>query len=338
MAYSLEQIFHTEPKVIGMIEIYSNPMDRATVKDIEKVIKNIAKNLKVNLDNIPSGETLRVYIYPTKRVFYSIFGNEVEQNMRRARSRSQENMLFVVGEGEIHMVSPRALGSSYTNIITILVKNILEEYEQESKVKKAEEQVKSELEPEEEVIDDEEEEIEEPEEELEEEELEDLELDEENEEQIEEIENIDEEIEKIREEKQNDIPEWLDLGWIMYKRGILKSAKNREDYAEFISKKGVTSQNKIAQSQSVMADYNYASESASAIVEYIVESYGVRKILNLFENPNVEQTLGISKAKFSRECKECIKKKYVNSKLIQAVKEKENIEKELDVKERSSEQ
>ena len=66
MAYSLEQIFHTEPKVIGMVEIYSNPMDRRTVQDIEKVIKSIAKNLKVNLDNIPSGETLRVFIYPTK--------------------------------------------------------------------------------------------------------------------------------------------------------------------------------------------------------------------------------------------------------------------------------
>ena len=36
MAYSLEQIFHTEPKIIGMIEIYSNPMDRSTVRDIEK--------------------------------------------------------------------------------------------------------------------------------------------------------------------------------------------------------------------------------------------------------------------------------------------------------------
>lgn len=334
MAYSLEQIFHTEPKVIGMIEIYSNPMDRATVKDIEKVVKSIAKNLKVNLDNIPSGETLRVYIYPTKRVFYSIFGNEVEQNIRRTRSRSQESMLFVVGEGEIHMVSPRAVGSSYTNVISILVKNILEEYEQEEKIRKAQEKVKDELEPEEEVIEENEEELDEDE--LDEEDIDDLELDEENEEEISEIEAIDEEIEKIRAEKANDIPEWLDLGWIMYKRGILKSAKNKADYAEFISKKGVTSQNKIAQSTSVMADYNYASESASAIVEYIVESYGVRKILELFENPNVEQTLGISKAKFSRECKEKIKKRYVDFKITQIVNVKEKSENELDIKEKGT--
>lgn len=333
MAYSLEQIFHTDPKVIGMIEIYSNPMDRKTVNDIEKVIKSIAKNLKVNLDNIPSGETLRVYIYPTKRVFYSIFGYEVEKNMRKARSRSQESMLFVVGEGEIHMVSPRVTGSSYTNVITLLVKNILEEYEQESKVKKAQEQVKAELEPEEKIIVEDEEEIEDPEEELEEELEEDLELDDEK---LAEVEVIDQEIEKIREEKGKDIPEWLDLGWIMYKRGILKNAKNKADYADFISKKGVTSQGKISQSQSVIADYNYASESASAIVEYIVENYGARKILELFENPNVEQTLGISKAKFSRECKESIKKKYVNSKLIQMFKEKENAEKEVDVKEKET--
>ena len=82
----------------------------------------------------------------------------------------------------------------------------------------------------------------------------------------------------------------------MYKRGILKKSKNKSDYAEFISKKGVTSQGKISQKSSVMADYNYASESASAIIEYIVESYGIRKIVEIFENPNVEQTLGISKA------------------------------------------
>ena len=327
MAYNLEQIFHTEPKVIGMIEVYSNPMDRKVVQDIEKVIKSIAKNLKVNLDNIPSGENLRVYIYPTKRVFYSIFGSEIEENIRRTRSRTQENMLFVVGEGEIHMVSPRAMGSSYNNIISILVKNILEEYELESKVKKAEAQVKSELEPEEDVVEEDEEEIEEDEE---------LEYEDESDEELEEIAEIDAEIEKIREENKIDIPEWLDLGWIMYKRGILKSAKNKEDYAEFISKKGVTSENKIAQSSSVLSDYNYASESASAIVEYIVESYGVRKILELFENPNVEQTLGISKARFSRECKESIKKKYVNSKLIQAVKAKENRGELTDIKERSA--
>lgn len=325
MAYNLEQIFHTAPKVIGMIEIYSNPMDRKAVQDIEKVIKSIAKNLKVNLDNIPSGENLRVYIYPTKRVFYSIFGNEIEENIRRTRSRTQENMLFVVGEGEIHMVSPRAMGSSYNNIISILVKNILEEYELESKVKKAEAQVKSELEPEE-VIEEDEEEIED----------EELEYEDESNEELEEIVEIDAEIEKIRKDNKIDIPEWLDLGWIMYKRGILKNGKNKEDYAEFVAKKGVTSENKIAQSSSVIADYNYASESASAIVEYIVESYGVRKILELFENPNVEQTLGISKERFSRECKESIKKKYVNSKLIQAVKAKENRGELTDIKERSA--
>ena len=79
-----------------------------------------------------------------------------------------------------------------------------------------------------------EEDLETLEEELEEEELEEeLEDEELVDEEIEEIEAIDEEIEKIREEKQNDIPEWLDLGWIMYKRGILKSAKSKEDYAEF---------------------------------------------------------------------------------------------------------
>ena len=333
MAVSLEQIFHTEPKRIGMIEIYSNPMDRAVVKDIETVVKSISKSLKINLDNIPSGEVLRVYIYPTKRVFYSIFGSEIEKNTRKLRRRGQEDLLFVVGEGEIHMVSPRGMASQYTNIISILVKNILSEYQQEDKAKKAQDKVREELEPEE-VVEEEleddldEEEIEEDEPE---EDIDDLELDEE---EIQEIEEIDEEIERLREKNASNIPEWLELGWIMYKRGILKGTKNKTDYAEFISKKGVTSQNKIAQSKSVVSDYNYASESAAAIVEYIVQSYGVRKILELFENPNVEKTLGISKAKFSRECKESIKKRYVNSKLIQTLKENEKSKGEIELKEK----
>ena len=336
MPVSLDQIFHTEPKKIGMIEIYSNKLDRAVVKDIETVIKSISKSLKINLDKIPTGEALRVYIYPTKRVFYSIFGNEVEKNTRKLRRRGQEDLLFVVGEGEIHMVSPRGMGSSYTNMISILVKNILNEYEQEEKVKKAQAKVKEELEPEEIEEEELEEDIEEiDEEELDEKQEEELEVEEEeNEKQVPEVEEIDEQIEKIREENNKDIPEWLDLGWIMYKRGILKSAKNRKDYAEFISKKGVTSQGKISQSQSVVSDYNYSSESAAAIVEYIAENYGVRKILELFENPNVEQTLGISKAKFSRECKERIKKRYLKYKLDEIEIENNKQKEDSEVKEK----
>lgn len=324
MAYSLEQIFHTEPKVIGMIEIYSNPMDRKTVQDIEKVIKEISKSLRVNLDNIPSGEVLRVYIYPTKRVFYSIFGSDIEKNARRKFNRTEEDMLFVVGEGEIHMVSPRAAGSSYTNMIKILVKDILSEYELDEKIKKAQEKVSENLDPKEEP---EEEEIDE--EELEEEELDEEELEEPvDEDTLNEIEEVDSQIEKIKEDNENSIPEWLDLGWIMYKRQILGTAKNKEDFANFIKEKGVVSQKKISGKQSVMGDYNYSNESAAAIIEYIVENYGVRKIVDLFENPDVEKVLGISKAKFSRECKASIKKRYVSSKLKELdVQEKQSVEK-----------
>ncbi len=311
MAPKLEQIFHTDPKIIGMIEIYSNPMDRRVVQDIEKVIKNIAKNLHINLDNIPSGEPLRVYIYPTKRIFYSIFGMQIEKNMRRtSRNRGQEDMLFVVGEGEIHMVSPREMASSYTNIIKILVKDILGEYGLDEKVKKAQEKVTDELEPKEEQEEIEEEELEDDELELDDEVKEEDELD-----KLDDIEEIDLEIKKIKEEDSKTIPEWLDLGWIMYKRGILKGVKNQKDFGEFISENGVTSQGGISSKQSIMADYNYSSESAAAIIEYIVQSYGVRKILELFENPDIEKVLGVSKAKFSRECKAQIKRKYVSSKM-----------------------
>ena len=317
MAYSLEQIFHTEPKVIGMIEIYSNPMDKNTVKDIEKVVREIAKSMHINLDNIPSGEILKVFIYPTKRVFYHFFGSEVENNIRKKRSRTQEDMLFVVGEGEIHMVSPRATGSSYVNMIKILVKDILSEYELDEKIKKAQEKVNEELEPEEV--------LEEDEEEIDEEELEDESLDEMD---LEEIEEVDLEIEKIKESDKKSIPEWLDLGWIMYKRQILGTYKNKEDFGNFIKQRGVTSQGQISGKQSVLGDYNYANESSAAIIEYIVENYGVRKIVELFEEPDVERVLGISKAKFKRESKDSIKKRYVTSKMKELnIEEKEDVEK-----------
>lgn len=326
MAPRLEQIFHTEPKRIGMIEIYSNPMDRNTVKDIEKVVKSIAKSFHINLDNIPSGEVLRIYIYPTSRVFFSIFGAELERKGRRRLNKGKEEMYFVVGEGEIHMVSPRGVANAYTDMIKILVKDILEEYGLEEKYKKAEGKVKEELELEEieEEIEEEQEEFEE-EEELEDIEEGDLELENQDEPVLDDIEEIDEKIEKIKKEK--DIPEWLDLGWIMYKRGILKSDKNSEDYAEYIKEKGVTSQGKISSNQSVMSDYNYSSESAAAIVEYIAENYGVGKILELFENPDIESVLGISKGKFSRDCKENIKKRYVSSKLSEFKEKKDKEEK-----------
>lgn len=304
MAYSLEQIFHTEPKKIGMIEIYSNPMDRSTVRDIEKVVKEIAKSMHINLDNIPSGENLRVFIYPTKRVFYQFFGGEIESNMRRKRSRSQEDMLFIVGEGEIHMVSPKASGMSYTDMIKVLVKDILEEYGLEEKVKKAQDKVKEELESEE-IIEEEE-----LEEELEEEKLEEPEELTEDE-----FDDIEEEIDYQIEQSQKPMPEWLDLGWIMYKRQILATTKNKEDFANFIKEKGVKSQNKISTRQSVMGDYNYASESSAAIVEYIVESYGIRKVFDLIGEPDIKKAIGISEAKFKREYTAWVKKRYVSSKL-----------------------
>lgn len=308
MAYSFEQIFHTEPKVIGMIEIYSNPVDKTTVRDIEKVVKEIAKSMKINLDNIPSGETLRVFVYPTKHVFYQFFGNE----MRRKRSRTAEDMLFIVGEGEIHMVSPKATGMSYTDMIKILVKDILEEYGMEDKVKKAQAKVKEELEPEE-IVEEEEEIVEEePEDEIEEEKIEEPE-----EITEEEFDDLEKEIDYQIEQSEKPMPEWLDLGWIMYKRQILATTKNKEDFANFIKTKGVKSQNKIQLKQSVLGEYNYASESAAAIVEYIVESYGIRKIFDLIGEPDIKKVIGISEGKFKREYTAWVKKRYVSLKMKQ---------------------
>jgi len=222
------------------------------------------------------------------------------------------------------MVSPKASGMSYTDMIKILVKDILEEYGMEDKVKKAQDKVKEKLEPEEIA--------EEDEEEIDEEELEEEKLEEPEELTEEEFDDLEEEIDYQIEQSEKPMPEWLDLGWIMYKRQILASNKNKEDFANFIKTKGVKGQNKIQLKQSVMGEYNYASESAAAIVEYIVESYGVRKIFDLIGEPDIKKAIGISEGKFKREYTAWVKKRYVSSKMQEI--SKDNI-KEEKVKEKS---
>jgi hypothetical protein len=217
------------------------------------------------------------------------------------------------------MVSPKAAGTSYTDMIKILVKDILEEYNMEEKVKKAQEKVKEQLEPEE--IIEEEIEDEEIEENIEEEKLEEPE-----ELTEEEFDDIEEEIDYQIENSQKSIPEWLDLGWIMYKRQILATTKNKEDFASFIKKKGVKGQGKISSKQSTMGEYNYASESAAAIVEYIVESYGVRKIFDLIGEPDIKKAIGISEGKFKREYTAWVKKRYVSSKINEISKDRLEVE------------
>ncbi len=248
--------------------------------------------------------------------------------MRRKRSRTAEDMLFIVDDGEIHMVSPKASAMSYTDMIKILVKDILEEYGMDEKIKKAQDKVKEKLEPEV-IIGEDEEEIasEEPEEEIEDEKLEEPEELTEDE-----FDDLEGEIDYQIQQSEKPMPQWLDLGWIMYKRQILASYKNKEDFSNFIKTKGVKSQNKIQLKQSVMGEYNYASETAAAIVEYIVVSYGVRKIFDLIGEPDIKKAIGISEGKFKREYTAWVKKRYVSSK-IQEIS-KDNLNEEI-IKEKS---
>ena len=327
---SFEQLFSREPRKVGTIEIYSSGYK--SVRELENILKVIAKEMRIDLNNPRTEEVISVYIYPNASIFYSFFGGYFDTKNNIFKRRSVETMNFVeMEDGSIHMFFS---GGNYKETMKILVGKIFDNYIEEKREKKLDELLKEELEPEE-VI--EEEELEPEEEELEEEEVEKEELESEEEipeEEIDEIqiENADDQIEKIKEEKQVNVPEWLDLGWIMYKRGKLTKAKNIRDYGEHIKEKGVTSSGKISKAQGTFSEYNYADESAYAIVEYIIESYGLRKLVELFENPNIKETLGVSKEKFKRESKQSIKKRYIDNKIAEVKKEitdKENDEKSI---------
>ena len=68
---SFEQLFSGEPRKVGMVEIYSAGSKYG--KELENILKAIAKEMKINLDNPKTEDVISVYIYPNASTFYSFF-------------------------------------------------------------------------------------------------------------------------------------------------------------------------------------------------------------------------------------------------------------------------
>lgn len=339
-------VYFNATKQIETLTIhYNNKLDGAYVDDVAQSIKDIAKKMsKVDLKTPKEFETIQVFIYPSKKLFYQVFGGEIEKRFYR-RKRSLEDLYVVQdSEGNIHIVSPRGMSQEKRDALKkILVMKVLGQYMEEKEKKSAERLLKEAMRPkkeekeveEEEELDEQEPEIE-PEEEIDE--LQDDELEQEDvqeelsEEDLEEIieteliiEQIDDaqeqeveqevlEDEKDVEEKKaktrSEAQEWLSLGWLAYVRGKLKKEEDIKRFANNISKNGVKKLGQLS-STKLFENYNYSEEYACAWVEYIVATYGMKKFVEHYENPkDIKGVFGVSKYIFEAQLKAYIKERY----------------------------
>lgn len=342
-------IYFNATKQIETVTIhYNDKLDGAFVDDVALNVKEIAKKMKgVDLKTPREYEQIKVFVYPSKQLFYKFFAGEIEKRFY-ARRRSLEDLYLVQdSEGNIHIVSPRGMGSEKKDAFKkILVMKILGQYMDEKQktsaerllkeaMKPKEEEKEEELEqeePEEQELDQDEEEIE-----LEDEEIE--ELDEEELEEIIETELVMEQIDERQEEanvsekeneksnkqskpkKRNEAQEWLSAGWFAYIKGKLQKEEDIKRFASNISKKGVKKLGQLSQGR-WYEEYNYSDEYACAWVECIISTYGMKKFLEFYENPkDITRIFGVPKFIFETQVKAYIKEKYKDDEKVLRITE-----------------
>lgn len=330
-------VYFNATKQIETITIhYNEKLDGTFVDDVAQSIKEIAKKMsKVDLKNPKEFETIKVFVYPSKQLFYKVFGGEIEKRFY-ARRRSTEDLYVVQdSEGNIHIVSPRGMAQEKREEFKkILVMKVLGEYMDEKEKQgalrllkeamKPKEEEKKDLEQDEEIQEQEEQDIEE-EQELEDDEIEPDDIDEQELEEIIEaeaaMEQIDEEEQDEQQEQEekdeqkktnvkSDAQQWLSIGWLAYVRGKLKKEQDVKKFAENISKRGVKKLGQLSQGK-WYDDYNYSKEYACAWVECIIATYGMKKFIEYYENPkDIKRIFGVSKYIFESQVKAYIKEKY----------------------------
>lgn len=342
-------VYFNATKQIETLTIhYNSKLDGSFVEEVVTTVKEVAKKMsKVNLKNPREFESIKVFVYPSKQLFYKVFAGEIEKRFY-ARRRSLED-LYVVQDagGNIHIVSPRGMAEEKQEAFKkILVMKILGEYMEEKEKQSAEKLLKQSMKPkekeekqedekekehaDEQELEQQDEEIElEPEEEgIGEQDEQDVEQEEEelDEEQVDEIIQTEHEMEEIDEEQaQTDTKQeeqdkkktnrseaqlWLSAGWFAYIRGKLKKEKDIKRFAENISKNGIKKLGQLSQGK-WYESYNYSEEYACAWVECIISTYGMKKFVEYYENPkDIMRIFGVPKFIFESQLKAYIKEKY----------------------------
>ena len=332
-----QMVYFNATKQIETITIhYNDKLDGAFVADVAQTVKDLAKKMsKVNLKEPKEFDTIKVFVYPSKKLFYQVFGGEIEKRFYRRR-RSLEDLYVVQdAEGNIHIVSPRGMEQEKREALKkILVMKVLGEYMEEKEKISAEKLLKEVMKPKEQEEPDEHEPQEEPEEELDDEELEVQDEEEPAEEVVEELtedqmnelldaqqqlEEIDAKCELEESAKQCDKPkvsrrteaqEWLSVGWLAYVSGRLKKQQDIQKFAEHISKNGIKKLGQLSDTR-LMESYNFSREYACAWVEYIVSTYGMKKLIEHYEQPkDIKGVFGVPKYIFENQLKAYIKEKY----------------------------
>ena len=145
-----QMVFFNATKQIETITIhYNDKLDGAFVDDVASKVKEIAKKMKgVDLKTPKEYESIKVFVYPSKALFYKVFAGEIEKRFY-SRKRSLED-LYVVQDagGNIHIVSPRGMASEKRDAFKkILVMKILGQYMDEKQKQNAQTLLKQAMKP-----------------------------------------------------------------------------------------------------------------------------------------------------------------------------------------------
>jgi len=175
-----EMVYFNTTKQIETITIhYNDKLDGTFVNDVVKYIQEVSKKMsKINLKSPKNYDSIQVFVYPSKKLFNSMFGGEIEKRFYRGKRSLEDFYVVKDSEGNIHIVSPRGMAPEKAEALKkILVMKVLGEYMEEKEKNNAEKLLKEAMKPKQQ----EKEDVEEPETEPEEEPAEVEELEEENE-------------------------------------------------------------------------------------------------------------------------------------------------------------
>jgi len=350
-----QMLYFNATKQIETVTIhYNQKIDGTFVEDVCKYIKEISKKMtKINLKQPREYESIKVFVYPSVKMFNQIFGGVIEKRYYNRRRSLEDFYVVQDSEGNIHIASPRGKSQEKVEALKkILVMKVLGEYmdekdkqmadkmlkasmmkkqkdEEEKEKEQEQEEIEEEIDEEEQELDEEDiEELEEEEQELDEEELEQL-IETEN--QLAEIEEKDvDEKEEQEEEQVGEIPtkvvearEWLSVGWMDYLSGRLSKEKYVKYFADHISKNGVKKLGKLKDSD-WYERYNYSREYAAAIVDYVIATYGTKKLVEFYENPtDYKHVFGTTKLRFEQEAKAYIYSKYGPARMQEEIEERD---------------
>lgn len=280
--------------------------------DIDLVKKKMVSIKGVKLTDIDKLEPIHIYVYPNIKTFRQALGSALQQietaQMHYMKSKSIEtNYIIQDDEGNIHLVLPdgrslevldnfsaEIVAKVYSSYVSLNepkrneLRNTVRSYVKANTKKIKEEQAKQNEEKEEaEVV----------------EEIEDEEV-------LEELEETTDELDEIQ--KDNNVPEWLIIGWEGYVKSTLNNDNIRRKFSQYLTEKKMTSPSKLNKS-TLKSSEVFDREIAIVTVEYICNTYGNKTYLKFCNDYTNYKIFGenMTKHKFNDEVKAYIKANYI---------------------------